>query len=296
MTPHLLFPSDIYDKRVPDPDFAQEADAAKRHGFAVRLFHLESLREGDIARAVALTAPAPMPDTPLLHRGWMLSATEYAALPDALAIKSGYHLVVAPDAYTEAHHLPRAYKHLAGMTPETVWTTGDDRAAAWQLYEAWNRPAVIVKDYIKSAKHKWREACFVPDGSARAHFDSVLVALRDYRADYFAGGYVLRRFVPLYTVGETAWGQPLHEEYRLFFWRGVCFSYAPFANPDDFAANIGTWTGIAARFASPFISMDVARTETGGFVIVEVGDGGVSGLPQNVAPDDFYCALAAVTA
>lgn len=281
----------MYDKRAPDPDFADEARAAAEHGFTVVLFHLESLREEDLRRALVATRTAPHPDTPLLYRGWMLSGTEYAALYDALRSEHGYRLVNAPAQYAGAHFLPNAYAHLDGTTPESVWTDGADYDAAWEAYEAWGRPPAIVKDYVKSAKHRWKEACFLPEGSGRAHFVSVLTALREYRATDFTGGFVLRRFAPLRVVGETSFGQPLHEEYRLFFADGECFARAPFAVPGDFAANIGTWRDIARRFGSRFLSMDVARTESGEWLVVETGDGGVSGLPEGVSSDSFYAAL-----
>lgn len=287
---HLLFPSDISDRHAPDSDFAEEAAAAQNAGFAVTLFSLERLRDGNPLAALGATADAPGAETPLLHRGWMLTPVEYADLFAVLRERHGYQLAVVPDAHSEAHYLPSAYAHLVGLTPESVWTTGADIDAAWQLYEAWNRPAAIVKDYVKSAKHRWLAACFLPEGSDKAHFGAVLSALAAYRGGDFAGGYVLRRFAPLRQIGQTAWGQPLHEEYRLFFWRGDCF-----AHPPAFPSNTAAWGKIAARFGSPFISMDIARTNTGEWIVVEVGDGGVSGLPDAVTPEAFYLSLATGT-
>ncbi|MBC8143381.1 MAG: ATP-grasp domain-containing protein [Armatimonadetes bacterium] len=283
---HLLFPSDLSDRHAPDADFEAEATAAQNAGFAVVLFSLERLREGNAASAVAATGDAPTANTPILHRGWMLMPAEYAALFDVLRERRGYQMVVSPDAYAEAHYLPNAYAHLAGLTPESVWTQGADIDAAWQLYEAWSRPATVVKDYVKSAKHRWNTACFLPEGSDREHFGAVLSALVAYRGGDFAGGYVLRRFAPLRQIGTTDWGQPIHEEYRLFFWRGVCI-----AHPPAFPGDTATWGKIAARFASAFVCMDIAHTDTGEWIIVEVGDGGVSGLPDGVTPEAFYRSL-----
>ncbi|MBC8138740.1 MAG: ATP-grasp domain-containing protein [Fibrella sp.] len=287
---YLLLPSDMYDKKVPDPDFADEARAATHHGFSVVLFHLESLRENDLKRTLAATPEAPRPGAPLLYRGWMLSGAEYATLYDLLQDR-GFRLITDPKQYAQAHYLPNAYQHLAGVTPESVWTIGADLTTAWHLYQEWGRPSAIVKDYVKSAKHRWKEACFLPEGCERDHFESVLTALGEYRGPDFAGGFVLRRFVPLRIVGETSFGQPLHEEHRLFFMDGECLVHAPFAVASDFDDNIETWREIACRFESRFLSLDVARTESDEWTVVETGDGGVSGLPDGILPEFFYAAL-----
>jgi hypothetical protein len=48
---------------------------------------------------------------------------------------------------------------------------------------------------------------------------------------------------------------------------------------------------VAKRFSSPFITVDVAHLIDGTWSIVEVGDGGVSGLPIGLEPERFYGAL-----
>lgn len=49
---------------------------------------------------------------------------------------------------------------------------------------------------------------------------------------------------------------------------------------------------VAARAPSRFFSMDVAFTESGGWIVVERGDGQVSGLPSPSLAEPFYQALA----
>ena len=51
------------------------------------------------------------------------------------------------------------------------------------------------------------------------------------------------------------------------------------------------WKRIANRFKSPFITIDVAFLTDGSWKIVEVGDGGVSGLPTGLDPERFYVSL-----
>ena len=51
------------------------------------------------------------------------------------------------------------------------------------------------------------------------------------------------------------------------------------------------WEMVAARFSSSFMTIDVAHLQDGSWKIVEVGDGGVSGLPVGLDPERFYGAL-----
>ena len=92
----------------------------------------------------------------------MLKPPGYAALAGALEAR-GAPLVVSPEAYAYAHHLPGWCDDFGLVTAATTWTASADiqeaRAAVARLPPG---PA-IVKDYVKSAKHRWHEACFIPE-------------------------------------------------------------------------------------------------------------------------------------
>jgi hypothetical protein len=50
---------------------------------------------------------------------------------------------------------------------------------------------------------------------------------------------------------------------------------------------------LARSINSRFFSMDNARTELGEWIVIEVGDGQVTGLPETVDAAAFYTSLAA---
>ena len=52
-------------------------------------------------------------------------------------------------------------------------------------------------------------------------------------------------------------GFPIAEEYRLFFFDGENL-LAPSSPPADFVAQMPVWQGLAQRFSSRFLTMDVA--------------------------------------
>jgi hypothetical protein len=50
---------------------------------------------------------------------------------------------------------------------------------------------------------------------------------------------------------------------------------------------------VAPRIESRFFTMDVARRTDGQWIIMELGDAQVAGLPERLDPNRFYEALAA---
>jgi hypothetical protein len=248
---------------------------------------LEQLRAGDAARAMQFCAGAATVGEAILHRGWMMNDSLYAALFVALVAR-GYSPVVSVGAYAQAHYLPNAYEFIRGRTPESVWVVGRDVAGAWEKYEHLGQPAAIVKDFVKSTKHRWKEACFIPAGTEKKRFEQIMTAFLDARGELFEKGIVLRRFHELVNLADDIQGQPMHEEYRLFMWRGTLLAATPAIRGRGPFECLADWESIARKFENPFISMDIARQRDGSWLIVEIGDGGVSGLPDTIAPDLFY--------
>jgi len=286
----ILFPNHPLKPRLPDPDYQTEFEAADAVGFECELYSLEDLRAGDAALATRLCVPSTTGGEAILHRGWMMSDSHYSALFAGLEAK-GYRPIPTPEQYAQAHYLPKSYALLQDRTPESVWVDGKDISAAWAKYEQLGRPAAIVKDFVKSAKHRWNEACFIPVATERTRFDEILKAFLEARGSVFEKGIVLRRFHELMKLADDIRGQPVHEEYRLFLWSGSLLAATPAIHGQGPFEKLSDWESIARRFENPFISMDIALQENDSWLIVEVGDGGVSGLPSSIEPSAFYQAL-----
>ena len=86
-------------------------------------------------------------------------------------------------------------------------------------------------------------------------------------------------------------GRTVFEEYRLFFWRGKLLRASAHDDGRGVWQEFTHWEEYARRFASPFITIDVARRADGRWMIVEAGDAGVSGLPATMEWGGFYTAL-----
>ncbi len=288
----FLFCSDPLTPRQPDGAFASEADAARDLGQAVSLIDFEMLIAGD-ARAAVRRVPEAQGEV-AVYRGWMLAPEAYRGLYDAL-VSRGVRLVNDPDAYVHAHHLPGWYAALEGYTPRSVWlpVQGDvDIDEVMDLLRPFGNGPVFLKDFVKSRKHEWAEACFIPSASDRAAVERVVRRFLELQESDLAGGLVFRAFVDLASAGtHPKSGMPLAREQRIFFLDGAPIASMRYWDEAEYVSPVAPeeeLSALATRVKSRFIAMDVAELRDGGWTIIEVGDGQVSGLPDHANRSDFY--------
>lgn len=287
-SPLILFPHQPFSPREVDSVFAGEMEAAQTIGFATGFYGHEATEAGELKEVLRML-PASQSGQRLILRGWMIPGEAYAALYDGLVDK-GYDPQTSPEGYEQAHYIPHAYAITEGETPRSAWVEGDDPDAAWELYQGFRNKDAIIKDWVKSAKRRWKEGCFIPAGTTEEKFREIHRVFREERGKLFNRGVVLREFMPIVERGGDVRGLPVIEETRLFFWKGEVV-LRPEAKGPSALDELARWEAIARRFQSPFITIDVALLTDGMWKIVEVGDGGVSGLPMGLDPLRFYASL-----
>ncbi|MEO7715656.1 MAG: ATP-grasp domain-containing protein [Capsulimonas sp.] len=297
----LLFPAHPLDPRSPDPSYADEAAAGEELGLSRSLINFEALvYEDDPARAVARVAPSEGEEI-AVYRGWMMTPSQYASLSDALADR-GVRLVNSPAEYRHCHYLPESYEAIEGQTPATVWLRWNGTASmdtVMELLRPFGARPIIVKDYVKSRKHEWDEACFIPDASDRTGAARVVERFLELQGSDLNEGLVFREFVefePLTTHSQS--GMPLTQEFRLFFLDGAPIVVSQYWNEGDYGAlrpPIEHFTNIALRVQSRFFTMDVAKRRGGEWMVMELGDAQVSQLPEGASTMEFIAALGQLT-
>src|SRR5690606_39259124 len=170
-----------------------------------------------------------------------------------------------------------------------------DFDAIHELLSAFGDAPIIVKDYVKSQKHYWSEACFIPNASDRAAVERVVRRFLELQGRDLNVGLVFREVLQLKIAGtHPKSGMPLAAEVRTFWARGRCILHHRYWG--DLAAldaelPLVELEPAAARVPSSFFAMDVALRDDGEWAIVELGDGQVSGLPSETLAVSFYAAL-----
>jgi hypothetical protein len=294
---HILFPSDPLSSRAVDPAFAAELQAARSAGFETSLINSEALDAGEFNRAIRVCATAEREQL-AMYRGWMLGTETYAGLFAALSYRN-WKLCNDAAQYRHTHHLPESYAAIREHTPLTVWTTTGpvfDGSAIAQLLAPFGNAPLVVKDYVKSQKHYWDEACFIPRASDLEAVRRVANRFIELQAESLVGGLVFREFVPLRALAAHAVsGMPLTQEYRIFMYDGIPLITAEYWEQgayDGEGPPADLFIDVAKQVQSRFFSMDVARRADGAWMIVELGDGQVAGIPERLPADAFYAALA----
>jgi hypothetical protein len=154
---------------------------------------------------------------------------------------------------------------------------------------------LILKDYVTSRKHEWAEACYIPSAADRAAVERVVTRFLDLQGEDLNDGLVFRAFLPLepLTVHSKS-GMPLAREFRLFFLDGAPLDPIPYWEEGAYAGEtppLALFRAMAARVPSRFFAMDVARRADSTWIVIELGDGQVAGLPARAGAAAFYRAL-----
>ena len=228
-----------------------------------------------------------------IYRGWMMPAHMYELFYNLLLGK-GIQLINSPKEYAKYHLLPGWYSDFEGLTPFSVWNESRDIGAALELTEGLEG-VFVVKDYVKSRKHEWYDACFIKDISDKEDTFRVINNFINRQGSNLEGGIVLRKFESLKSMGRHKdSGMPISEEYRVFVFKGEILISDNYWS-DNEEVNISEdeyiWIeSISGKIESNFVTIDLARKTDGKLIIMEMGDGQVSGL-QQIDAYEFYGAF-----
>ena len=84
----------------------------------------------------------------------------------------------------------------------------------------------IVKDYVKSRKHEWYDACYIQSITDTPNVKKTIGNFIERQGDSLVGGVVLRKYVKLKPIGyHEKSGMPISEEYRVFAFGGRLMIY-----------------------------------------------------------------------
>jgi len=278
----ILFPNEPFDRKNVDSAYLEEFVACRTMGIGYYFYDYEELVDnGKFVTNINSTDKGT-----LIYRGWMLKPEQYSALYNGvLQVTNGYlTLVNSPKQYENCHCFPSIYKDIEQYTPKIVVSKNTDIINVYGAKKDINFD-FFIKDYVKSVKTE--------NGVERLSKDIkdlVLYAKTQEfigeRGSLFTGGLVFKEFVDLKKVdGKTS-------EWRAFYFYGELLDLSNNSDgdnkntpPKEFIKYMGS---IVAK-KSNFFTIDVAHVEKcNRWVIIETGDGGVSGLSPQCNAFGFY--------
>lgn len=286
----IIMCSSPLSKRKPDESYETEYTAAKKftnvHLFDI--FNVESVK---------------LPKTTngkLIYHGWMMPPAIYTKFYNKCK-SFGYELINSPGQYLACHHFNGWYSSLEGLTPKsTIIEIDDIRPMMDQVIQFMtdNNCSVVIKDYVKSLKHLWAEACFIPVGANAFHVAQVLskfMAIKQEDND-LQGNLVVRKFEHLKYIGHHNKSKmPMTKEFRTFVLNGKLLptykywsqgSYSGDEPPVSFIEKVAE--KVVASTKSNLFTVDVAQLANEDWTCIEVGDGQVSAVPDHEDREEFF--------
>jgi len=293
----ILFPSSPLSFKEVDDNFTGELHAAKLVGFDWFLFdHDEFVRTGKLKTNIKEKKENK---EQIILRGWMLQAEQYYELYCQLEEQYGLLLINNPDQYLNCHYFPNAYQHIMEHTSKSWWS-GD-----WNGREDSNKPEdiswgpvrslldnsdLIIKDYVKSAKGE-PELFILGKELNNEDFGKRVGRFIEARGKLFNKGIVLKKVEKLKLYENQT------NEYRFFFINKKMFMFGYNSEDVSIKASMPTFDmvsilmKVAKNIESDFFTIDIAEKEDGTWMILETGDGQVSGLPSKQDEIKFYNTL-----
>jgi hypothetical protein len=286
----IIYCDSVFDNKVIEPDYEEEKKAALKAGFDFSLISFEELTDGNIETALRFVKEAEKKEFGI-YRGWMLTPKQYQNFYDGL-LKKNIELINSPKEYQHCHYLPDSYEKIETKTPKSNWTTKLDNESIFKLTKEFGDNPIIVKDFVKSEKYNWEEACFIPNASHSNKVRSIVEKFIKLRGNSLNQGLVFRQFEELEFLTEhSKSGMPLTKEFRIFFANKKIvevFNYWDEGEYGEAKPELDDFIEIALSVKSKLFTMDVAKKKNGDWIIMELGDGQVSGLPDNADKSEFY--------
>lgn len=281
----ILFPCHELDSRKVDDCYMEEHHAAKLQMHDCYLFDHDEFVRGNFISNI----PEVEDETPLLLRSWMLSVVQYEELYDNLK-ELGYALINTPEQYKNCHHFPESYDYMKKYTSKSIFIKKWDESILQDISDFFEGGSFLMKDFVKSAKGV--PGLFeMPGGISGKDLLDKVEQFIEHRGKLFSEGLVFKEFVNLKKYGDNV------NEWRLFFYEKRLISCSQNSNikPEECEH---PYTKIAENVASEidsnFFTVDIAENEDGRWMIIETGDGQVSGLSPNQNCLEFYSSMEGV--
>ncbi|GHT69816.1 hypothetical protein FACS1894110_20040 [Spirochaetia bacterium] len=287
---HILFCENPLAHNRVEPDFEPEYTASKQNGFEPLLFNYDEFLRKNYETAIKKVSKNKSKEK-IIYRGWMLTPVQYSTIYEILLNKN-YELLNTGKEYQNCHYLPDSLKYINGYTPVTIYEKTGNISALIERASIFSDRPVIIKDYVKSEKHNWDTACFVKNASNKNDLKEKINNFMELRGEYLNEGIVLREYVELNNVTtHSKSGMPLSEEYRLFFMYNRLLGMYDYWEEGAYTVQkpeTASFEEIAKNIESNYFTMDIAKTKEGKFIIIELGDGQVAGLPKNTDVNEYY--------
>lgn len=272
----FLLPSSPLNIKKVDPEFEHEYNVLKHLDFKICLYdHDQFVTHGQLISDIDFAENGK-----IVLRTWMLKSSQYTELFNLLN-RNGLKLLNTPEQYLNCHHYPNVYHIIKEWAPNSIWFQ-DITENVVDLCRNHINSDIIIKDFVKSEK-LLQDVFLLPTTLDKQEFFEKVIKFKNCRGKLFSEGIVFKQHLKLKDYGGKT------NEFRLFVLNGKIITSSQHTGLSfGEQPNLDFISEIISKIDSNFYTIDIAELEDGQWVILETGDGQVSGLSSNQDQFIFY--------
>ena len=269
----FLFPCEPFSKnKEVDSSFVGEYNVCKTLGFDVYLFDYDILVEDNKFLSTMMDHTSGI----FIYRGWMLKPEQYNILYDSITEKTNNKskLISSYSEYRNLHCFPYVYDSIKNYTPKIMIINDYDKTSSYESFIDNIDFDFFIKDYVKSIKTDNG----IEKISKNISYADLLNKVNNFineRGKLFTGGIVFKKFVNIKKIENKT------NEWRLFVLNGelLCVLQNSYLDTEIKPPNdlIVTIINILKQYSN-FFTVDFAQLEDDNWIVIETGDGQVSGI------------------
>lgn len=276
----VIYPSEYGQSRVVDRDYEFEKALTDKYGVYTALLNYDEFTCMGVKPKLTFLTDIPEEPVEGIYRGWMLKPEQYLELYKECE-KHGIKLINNVEEYKNAHWFHRAYDKISSYTP-MIAVFDDNDIIEWSEVRDYFSGKFMIKDYVKSVKGydypEWLDFTYTDK-----QLDEMVARFKELRGDLYSGGIILKEYVNLKkTSGKT-------HEFRGFYYKGRLVAlYHNSDNNEDDLEPVRKFAESIPKLDSHFYTIDFAYRNDDKLIIIECGDGQVSGLPSLIEAEALH--------
>lgn len=271
----VIFPCDFFNKKQVDTHYYDEYNVVSSNTYYKAI--LFDYDDFIISDAIRITLGECFTST-AIYRGWMMKPEQYKEFYYKLKC-IGITLVNSPEQYNQCHLFQNSYKVLSQYTPESLYFP--DKNIDWSLVN--NKfDRFMIKDEVKSVKQTDFPTYFQTPVDI-VSMNSYINKFIDLRGNLLTGGLIIKQFVDLKFTNDVT------NEYRAFVYKNKLLTLSKNSNQSDNMESVPLkFVEKFLNLGSNFYTIDFAQLKDGSWIVIESGDGQVSGLSPDHHIFKFY--------
>lgn len=274
----IMFPSSYNKISQVDIDLQNEFKAAIYNNFSIVFFDYTKWFQHNILELFYYNNLIPDNEN-VLYRGWMMKPNQYELFYKECQ-KQGLSLIIDPIQYKNFHIYPNIYPYIKKDAAPIMTFSLNEKINVSTVYQRLG--PFMIKDFVKSVKGTDFPK-FFDEKTSQNEFDNWMQKFRQYRGLLLTGGIVCKKYYNLKLYNNK------QNEYRVFYGNGNIISICENSNqsgitkkpPDSLILKY-------ANLPSAFYTVDYAELSDDSWIIIEAGDGQVSGPSPNQDLCQFY--------